>query len=55
MGTADKVLTVVWSEFSRRIEQNGSGTDHGCRPMFVIGGANAINGGQGTATIQHQR
>jgi len=46
MGTADKVLTVIWSEFSRRIEQNGSGTDHGSQgPMFVVGGANALNGG----------
>lgn len=46
MGVADKVLTVVWSEFSRRIEQNGNGTDHGSQgPMFVIGGPNALNGG----------
>lgn len=46
MGVADKVLTVVWSEFSRRIEQNGSGTDHGSQgPMFVIGGPTALNGG----------
>ena len=46
MGVADKVLTVVWSEFSRRIEQNGSGTDHGSQgPMFVVGGAAALNGG----------
>ena len=44
MGVADKVVTVVWSEFSRRIEQNGNGTDHGSQgPMFVIGGA--VNGG----------
>jgi uncharacterized protein (DUF1501 family) len=44
MGVADKVVTVVWSEFSRRIEQNGSGTDHGSQgPMFVIGGG--VNGG----------
>jgi uncharacterized protein (DUF1501 family) len=44
MGVADKVLTVVWSEFSRRIEQNGNGTDHGSQgPMFVVGGA--VNGG----------
>jgi uncharacterized protein (DUF1501 family) len=44
MGVADKVVTVVWSEFSRRIEQNGSGTDHGSQgPMFVVGGG--VNGG----------
>ena len=36
---ADKTVVVVWSEFSRRIHQNGSGTDHGSQaPMFVIGG-----------------
>lgn len=42
----DKVVTVVWSEFSRRIKQNDNGTDHGSQgPMLVIGGANAIQGG----------
>lgn len=46
MGIADKVLTVVWSEFSRRIRQNGNGTDHGSQgPMLVIGGPSAVNGG----------
>ncbi len=44
MGIADKVLIVWWSEFSRRIKQNSSGTDHGTQgPMFVIGGG--VNGG----------
>lgn len=44
MGVADKVCTVVWSEFSRRIEQNDNGTDHGSQgPMFIIG--DAVNGG----------
>ncbi len=44
MGVADKVCIVVWSEFSRRIEQNDSGTDHGSQaPMFVIGGG--VTGG----------
>ncbi len=43
MGVADKLCIVVWSEFSRRIEQNDNGTDHGSQgPVFVIGG---INGG----------
>lgn len=42
----NKVTVMVWSEFSRRIEQNDNGTDHGSQgPMFVIGGANAIAGG----------
>lgn len=44
MGVADKVTVLIWSEFSRRIEQNDSGTDHGSQgPMFVIGGK--VNGG----------
>lgn len=44
MGIANKVCLVVWSEFSRRIPQNNSGTDHGSQgPMFVIGGS--VNGG----------
>lgn len=38
-GLADRVLTLVWSEFGRRPEQNGSdGTDHGAAGVgFVIG------------------
>jgi uncharacterized protein (DUF1501 family) len=37
-GLADRVLTLVWSEFGRRPEQNGSGTDHGAAgAAFVIG------------------
>ena len=44
MGVADRVCVLVWSEFSRRIEQNDTGTDHGTQgPMFVIGGA--VQGG----------
>jgi uncharacterized protein (DUF1501 family) len=44
MGAADKVLVLVYSEFSRRIPQNDNGTDHGSQgPMFVLGGA--VNGG----------
>ena len=40
MGVANKLCIVVWSEFSRRIEQNDTGTDHGSQgPMFVIGGS----------------
>jgi uncharacterized protein (DUF1501 family) len=51
MGVANKLLVMVWSEFSRRILQNSSGTDHGSQgPVFVIGGTvkggpNASNGG----------
>ncbi len=44
MGVADKVCVLIWSEFSRRIGQNSSGTDHGSQgPMFLIGGK--VDGG----------
>jgi uncharacterized protein (DUF1501 family) len=34
------VTLVVFSEFGRRVKDNGSGTDHGtAAPMFVIGGS----------------
>jgi len=37
-GLADRVLTMVYSEFGRRPEQNGSGTDHGAAgSAFVMG------------------
>jgi len=38
-GKADKVVIMTWSEFGRRVEENGSlGTDHGTSaPMFVLG------------------
>jgi uncharacterized protein (DUF1501 family) len=41
---SDKLCIVIWSEFSRRIQQNDNGTDHGSQgPVFVIGGS--VNGG----------
>lgn len=38
-GVADRVLTLVWSEFGRRAEENGSaGTDHGAAgAAFLVG------------------
>ena len=37
-GMADRVLVTLWSEFGRRPEENGSGTDHGAAgAAFVIG------------------
>ncbi|MEM0963842.1 MAG: DUF1501 domain-containing protein [Bacteroidota bacterium] len=38
-GDADRVLTLTFSEFGRRIEENGSaGTDHGASaPVFIVG------------------
>jgi uncharacterized protein (DUF1501 family) len=43
-GREDDVLVFIFSEFGRRIRDNGSGTDHGSGGMaFVIG--NAVQGG----------
>jgi len=43
-GLGAKVTILVWSEFSRRIKQNDSGTDHGSQgPVLLIGGG--VNGG----------
>ncbi|HST54324.1 MAG TPA: DUF1501 domain-containing protein [Solirubrobacteraceae bacterium] len=37
-GLADRVLVQLWSEFGRRPEENGSGTDHGAAGVaFLIG------------------
>src|SRR6202171_5157718 len=38
-GYGDKVLVMTWSEFGRRVKENGSaGTDHGtAAPMFLLG------------------
>ncbi len=45
IGKADKVVTLVFSEFGRRAQENASlGTDHGAAaPMFLIG--NSVKGG----------
>jgi uncharacterized protein (DUF1501 family) len=44
-GLGDRVLVMTWSEFGRRVSENGSaGTDHGtAAPMFLLGAA--VNGG----------
>ena len=44
-GKADSVMVMTWSEFGRRVGENGSnGTDHGtATPQFVIG--NGMHGG----------
>jgi hypothetical protein len=44
-GVADKVLGMTYSEFGRRVNENGSaGTDHGtCAPQFLFG--EGVNGG----------
>jgi uncharacterized protein (DUF1501 family) len=41
-GLADRVLTLVWSEFGRRGEENGSdGTDHGAAGIALLMGTRA--------------
>lgn len=49
-GEAPRVATLVFSEFGRRVEENGSkGTDHGAgAPLFVLG-AGIAGGMHGTA------
>ncbi|HLW02824.1 MAG TPA: DUF1501 domain-containing protein [Ktedonobacterales bacterium] len=44
-GKADDVVIMTWSEFGRRVHENGNaGTDHGtAAPLFVMG--NAVTGG----------
>jgi uncharacterized protein (DUF1501 family) len=40
----NKVTLVIFSEFGRRVKDNGNGTDHGTAgPMFIIGGQNQGN------------
>ncbi len=39
LGHLDRVTTMTFSEFGRRVHDNGSGTDHGeAAPMFIAGG-----------------
>jgi uncharacterized protein (DUF1501 family) len=40
-GLADRVLTLVWSEFGRRAQENGSGTDHGAAGVGLLMGTRA--------------
>ncbi len=42
-GLADRVITLVWSEFGRRPEQNGSGTDHGAAGTAFLMGTRVID------------
>ena len=44
-GLGDRVLTFVWSEFGRRVQQNDSGgTDHGAGGLAWVMGARAKSG-----------
>ncbi len=40
-GIADRVLVNVWSEFGRRAQENGSGTDHGAAGVSLVIGSQA--------------
>lgn len=46
-GLADRVITLVWSEFGRRVEDNtsgGGGTDHGAGSLAMLIGTHAKAG-----------
>jgi len=43
-GLSDRTLTRVWSEFGRRPEENGSGTDHGAGGLAWVMGDRARPG-----------
>jgi uncharacterized protein (DUF1501 family) len=54
-GLDDRVLIEMWSEFGRRPEENGGGTDHGAAGLaFVVGkhaGGTMIGGFPGLTTL----
>jgi uncharacterized protein (DUF1501 family) len=40
LGHLDRTMVMTFSEFGRRVAENGGGTDHGeAAPLFVMGGA----------------
>jgi uncharacterized protein (DUF1501 family) len=43
-GVAHRTLTLVWSEFGRRPQENGSGTDHGAGGLAWVMGDRARAG-----------
>jgi uncharacterized protein (DUF1501 family) len=43
-GVEDKVTTLVFSEFGRRVAQNGSGTDHGAGGLMMLSGSQVRGG-----------
>jgi uncharacterized protein (DUF1501 family) len=43
-GVADRVIVHVWSEFGRRAEENGGGTDHGAGGVSLVMGSQAAGG-----------
>ena len=56
-GVADRVITLVWSEFGRRVEDNdsgGGGTDHGAGGLAMVIG-NGVNGRHRVRVPRHPR
>src|SRR3954470_20434822 len=57
-GLDDRVLVQMWSEFGRRPEENGGGTDHGAGGLaFVVGkhaGGTMVGGFPGLGTLDPQ-
>jgi uncharacterized protein (DUF1501 family) len=49
-GIADKVIVVTLSEFGRRAQENGSGTDHGAASAHFIIGSKVVGGRYGEPT-----
>src|SRR6185369_8897827 len=49
-GVADKVIVVTLSEFGRRAQENGSGTDHGAASAHFIIGVKVKGGRYGQPT-----
>lgn len=43
-GVEDKVTTMVFSEFGRRVAENGSGTDHGAGGLMMLSGSHVKGG-----------
>jgi len=43
-GVADRVIVHVWSEFGRRAQENGGGTDHGAAGSGFVMGTHAAGG-----------
>jgi len=43
-GVESKVTTLVFSEFGRRVAQNGSGTDHGAGGLMMLSGSHVRGG-----------
>jgi len=46
-GIADQVATMTYSEFGRRVKENGSGTDHGTAAPHFVFGTQVIGGTRG--------